>query len=322
LSLPYYRDRRLHTWLRRLRAETRIARVLVYSSAMAQYVEGADWDGARRVIDFVDVDSDKWRQYASQMKAPMRWVYARESQRLEVFDRRIARSFDASLFVSAAEAGWFRALIDKGSEKVVHVNNGVDTKYFDPALDYSSPFADGAPSAVFTGAMDYWANADAVSWFCAQVWPLVLKVVPKAVFYIVGSRPGDKVQSLASQGVVVTGRVPDVRPYLRFAEAVVAPMRIARGIQNKVLEGMAMARPVVVSSRGLEGISAEEGKEILVADDAESFAEHVIGLLRRPHPRLGAAARDLVRRDYAWEASARRLLRVVEGTAEDQVRAP
>jgi sugar transferase (PEP-CTERM/EpsH1 system associated) len=313
LSLTYYRDRRLARWLRELRSRRDIGRVVVYSSAMAQYAATPDWARVRRVIDFVDVDSDKWRQYARSRSGPMRWVYAREAARLEAFDLAMARIFDVSLFVSPAEAQWFRGRLGAGGERVTYVNNGVDAAYFDPALAGASPYPPGVRAVVFTGAMDYWANAEAVTWFCREVWPGVLAKEPRALFYIVGSRPGEAVQALASEAVVVTGRVPDVRPYLGHADAVVAPMRIARGIQNKVLEGMAMGRPVVVSSKGIEGITARHGQEVLVADEVEDVKRCLCDLLRQGAPGIGLAARETVRRDYAWEGNARRLLDLVEG---------
>jgi sugar transferase (PEP-CTERM/EpsH1 system associated) len=244
----------------------------------------------------------------------MRWIYAREARRLEVLESDLSRLLDVSLFVSPIEAAWFRARFDGVAEKVTHVDNGVDCDYFDPGIVVESPFDGPAPAVVFTGAMDYWANIDAVSWFCREVWPRVLSQLPQAVFYIVGSRPREAVRKLASRNVVVTGRVPDVRPYLRHAAAVVAPMRIARGVQNKVLEAMAMARPVVVTSRGLEGIEAEDGVEVLVADAPEVSAGHLVDLMKGGvRPGMGVAARDLVLRRHAWKTSEQRLLSLVAG---------
>lgn len=313
LSLPYYRDARVTRWLRALDARFDISYVFVYSSAMAQYALAQAFSGARRVIDFVDVDSDKWRQYAQGMSGPMGWVYAREADRLESFDLDVAHRFDASLFVSPAEADWFRDRLGSGGERVTYVNNGVDASYFDPGLECQTPYPAASPAVVFTGAMDYWANADAVTWFCREVWPLIRADLPRAVFYIVGSRPTPSVQALASDDVVVTGRVPDVRPFLSHAAAVVAPMRIARGIQNKVLEGMAMARPVIVSTKGVEGIPAQDRRDLLIAEGPEDFAGQVLKVLRTGAPGLGAAAREFVRRDYAWEDNGKRLLELVAG---------
>jgi sugar transferase (PEP-CTERM/EpsH1 system associated) len=313
LSLPYYRDRRLTRWLGWTWRSQKVGHVVVYSSAMAQYVAGPPFDRVRRVIDFVDADSDKWRQYAKSRRVPMRWVYGREATRLESFDLAIARAFDVGLFVSAAEAAWFRDRLGARGAHVTYVNNGVDSAYFDPQLAGASPFAEAERAVVFTGAMDYWANADAVTWFVREVWPSIRRGEPKAAFYIVGSRPTPEVKALEADGIHVTGTVPDVRPYLGAADAVVAPMRIARGIQNKVLEAMAMARPVIVTTKGLEGISARDGRDLLVADDAEDFAMRVLEVLADAHTGLGDASRRLVRRDYSWEESCRRFLCLVKG---------
>jgi sugar transferase (PEP-CTERM/EpsH1 system associated) len=316
LSLPYYRDDRLTRWLTQLTRSCEIRHVFVYSSVMAQYAAGAGFAGMRRVIDFVDVDSDKWRQYAEHMRAPMSWVYGREARRLEGFELDVARGFDFSIFVSPAEARWFRDRLNGGS-RVTYVNNGVDSTYFDPELVFPSPYSAGVKAVVFTGAMDYWANADAVSWFKAAIWPRVRSAEPKAVFYIVGAHPAPAVQALACEDVVVTGRVPDVRPYLRHGTAVIVPMRIARGIQNKVLEGMAMARPVVVTSKGLEGISAKDRQEVLVADEPAIFARRVIDILMSGADELGIAARAMVRRAYSWTVSDSRLADLVEGSENE-----
>jgi len=310
LTLPYYRDRRLRRALKRLRESTPITHVFVYSSAMAQYALDPAFDGARRVIDFVDVDSDKWRQYAERMQGIWRWVYSREARKLAIHDFAAARAFDAALFVSAAEAEAFRDQSGISGDGITHVSNGVDTVYFDPALEVQSPYERGVRAVVFTGAMDYWANIDAVTWFVREAWPRIRAEAPQAVLYIVGSRPTPEVTALASPDVRVTGRVADVRPYLQHAVAVVAPMRVARGIQNKVLEGMAMAKPVVVTPKGLEGIEADTGAEVLVADNARDFADAV---LRAPTCReLGSAARLRVQRGYSWPANCDRLVDLVK----------
>ena len=153
------------------------------------------------------------------------------------------------------------------------VSNGVDYRYFDPALDYPPVYDTTRPNYVFTGTMDYPPNVDAVRWFAAEILPLIRRTLPAARFHIVGSNPNPEVLKLARiDGVFVTGRVPDVRPYIAHATASVAPMRIARGIQNKVLEAMAMARPVVLTSGALEGIEADPVTETILADTAEAFA--------------------------------------------------
>jgi sugar transferase (PEP-CTERM/EpsH1 system associated) len=300
LSLAYYRDGGMKNWVARTMREHGIARIMMFSSVMAQYAE--DYPAARRVIDFCDVDSDKWRQYAEKKKFPMSWVYRHEAKSLLGYERRVADAFDASLFVSEPEAELFSGLAPESRAKIGFFNNGVDTDYFSPERSYDNPYGADEQALVFTGAMDYWPNIDAVKWFAAEVLPRVRAAVPQARFYIVGSRPAPEVQALAGDAIVVTGTVPDVRPYVAHADVAVAPLRIARGVQNKVLEAMAMARPVVASPQAFEGIDASDGRELLVADAPEAYADSVIGLLRSPHPAMGRAARASVERRYSWPA--------------------
>jgi sugar transferase (PEP-CTERM/EpsH1 system associated) len=305
LSLEYYRDAGLARWVQGTMAAQKIERVLVFSSAMAQYAD--PYRDARRVVDFCDVDSDKWRQYADKKSFPMSWLYRYEANQLLRYERQVARDYDASLFVSAPEADLFRTLAPESTAKIGHFNNGVDTDYFSPEQAHASPYAAGERALVFTGAMDYWPNVDAVQWFAAEVFPALRKRFPDLRFYIVGSRPAPAVEALAQQaGVVVTGTVPDVRPYIAHAAIAVAPLRIARGIQNKVLEAMAMARAVVVSPQALEGIEAEPGSELLLAEDAAAFIDAVATLLEgqdSARQAIGQAARAKVQRRYSWSSN-------------------
>jgi sugar transferase (PEP-CTERM/EpsH1 system associated) len=305
LSLEYYRDASLARWVDATVAKHKIERVLVFSSSMAQYADR--YRSARRVVDFVDVDSDKWRQYAEQKSWPMSWLYRYEARQLLAYERRVARDYDASLFVSAPEADLFRQLAPESTAKIGHFSNGVDTDYFSPEQPHANPYAPGERALVFTGAMDYWPNVDAVQWFAADVFPALRERFDDVKFYIVGSRPAPAVQELAKvPGVVVTGTVPDVRPYIAHAAVSVAPLRIARGIQNKVLEAMAMATPVVVSPQALEGIDAVPGSELVLAGDAGAFVDAVSTLLAGQDSAaaaLGAAARAKVQRHYSWSSN-------------------
>jgi sugar transferase (PEP-CTERM/EpsH1 system associated) len=225
----------------------------------------------------------------------------------------VAAAVDAGVFVSAGEADLFRRLAPEAAERVWGIHNGVDTVYFDPAGDYPVPYANGEKPVVFTGAMDYWANVDAVTWFAREVFPEVRRREPAARFYIVGARPTSAVLQLARlPGVAVTGAVHDIRPYLAHARVAVAPLRIARGVQNKVLEAMAMAKPVVVTPQALDGIVCEAGKEVVMAADAEEFAEQVCGLLRSAAPNLAEAARRRAVRDYSWEGNLRQFRNLLE----------
>lgn len=300
LTLDYYRDAGLQTWVKRVLHELPVKRILVFSSAVAQYVSQAGH--VRRIIDFVDIDSDKWLQYARKRTWPMSWLYRREGRLLLRYERQVAQNFDASLFVSRAEADLFKQLAPESASKTGFFNNGVDTDYFSPARSYPNPYPADALPLVFTGAMDYWPNVDAVQWFAREILPSVLTQNPGARFYIVGSRPTAAVRALAElPGVTVTGTVSDIRPYLAHARLAVAPLRIARGIQNKVLEAMAMAKPVIASAQALEGITANTGEEVLLALDGSEFIATISALLQRPLDAIGKAARARVLADYTWE---------------------
>jgi polysaccharide biosynthesis protein PslH len=315
LTLPYYRGSTLPDWIRDVMREHAIRRVLVYSSAMAQFVLGPEFDRMRRVIDFVDMDSDKWRQYSLSQRFPLSWIYRRESRRLLAFEREVATRFDANVFVSQQEAALFAQASGVNPASIKVLRNGVDTAYFSVAPERPSPFVTSGPHLVFTGAMDYWANIEGVEWFVASILPMIQRAIPEVEFHIVGMNPAPRVQSLArTAGVRVTGSVPDIRPYLQHASVVVVPLRIARGIQNKVLEAMSMARPVVATSQALEGIPAADGQNVRQADEVNAFARGVIELLTGEEgARLGRSARALIERDFVWEAGLRQLDEVLNG---------
>ncbi|MEO6423352.1 MAG: TIGR03087 family PEP-CTERM/XrtA system glycosyltransferase [Candidatus Nitrotoga sp.] len=303
LTVDYYRDNGLQEWVSTVIKAQKIKRVLIFSSAMAQYVAGGQQ--ARCIIDFVDIDSDKWHQYAKRKPWPMSWLYQRESHLLLRYERHVACTYDASLFVSEAEASFFKKLAPESAAKIGFFNNGVDSDYFSPNRDYPDPYQENIAAIVFTGAMDYWPNVDAVRWFAQEIFPTVLTNHPHARFYIVGSRPTTAVQELAElPGVVVTGSVADVRPYLAHAQLAVAPLRIARGLQNKVLEAMSMAKIVIASPQAAEGILATSGEELHIASTSQEFSRSIILMLAsKAEGRSGQTARARILADYEWEHS-------------------
>ena len=311
ISVQHYRRAGFADWVAETLRTRPIDAVFAFSGAMAQFALDPPRPVAARVIDFVDVDSDKWRQYAGRKAPPMRWVYAREAATLLSFERRVAAAFDAAAFVSENEASLFRTLAPASAERTHAVPNGVDTGFFDPARSYDNPYDADALALAFTGAMDYWANVDAVDWFARQVLPAIRERQPQVSFWIVGANPTPEVRALADlPGVSVTGRVTDVRPYVAHATAVVAPLRVARGVQNKVLEAMAMAKPVVTTSMAAAGAEATvPDEDLLVADTPETTAAAVLGLLDDPARRaaMGACARRRIRENYGWSASFARL---------------
>ncbi len=269
--------------------------VWVFSCNMAQYVLH---HAVPRVVQFADLDSLKWIQYADSARGLMRWVYRREHRTLLEHERMVARGAVRSVVCTENERRDFREQIPGAPVDILA--NGVDLNYFRPTGCEKVP-----GQLVFTGVMDYLPNVDAVTWFAREVLPLVRQQVPDASFVICGSRPAPEVQALAAlPGVTVTGRVPDVRPHVESSQVFVGPLRIARGVQNKVLEALALRVPCVTTSRVLAGTAMPEGQGILAADDVAGFAAQVLRLLNDDHLREEQArlGRDAVESQYDWNA--------------------
>lgn len=296
VSLTLFDSAALRGFVERLLASGRIGTVFAFSGQMAQFVP--EHPGARFVMDFGDVDSAKFEAYGAEGGA-MAPIHRREGRRLAAFERSVAARADVSLFVSDAEADLFRRRSGLAGADVRALQNGVDLEYYDPCACFPG-IEERGPLIVFTGQMDYAPNIDAARWFAGEVMPML----PKARFAIVGRKPPESVRRLAGPRTLVTGAVPDVRSWLAAADVVAAPLRIARGIQNKVLEAMAMARPVVASPAAFEGIEAEPGRHLVVAGEAEAQAEAIAGLLddAKRAEAIGRAARRRMEQVYRWEA--------------------
>ena len=302
LTLPYFRNAGLQAWVSRTLREQHIDAAVIFSSAMAQYVRGVPQ--LRTLVDFVDVDSAKWTQYAANHRWPMSWLYRREGERLLSFERSVADRAAYSFFVTEKEAELFCTSAPEYRGRVEAMCNGVDAEYFSPEQARISPYGQGELPLVFTGAMDYWPNIDAVSWFSGEIFPLLQQRWPGLRFYIVGRSPTPKVRALASEHVIVTGTVNDVRPYLQHAAVVVAPLRLARGIQNKVLEAMAMGVPVVASHECAGAVDAVPERDFLTSGSVEDYQRQVDSLLQSPErsATMGRAARERVLARYSWGA--------------------
>jgi sugar transferase (PEP-CTERM/EpsH1 system associated) len=310
LSLPYYSSSSLQAWVDSIIEKYSIRKVLVFSSVMGQFIRPSL--AINMVVDFVDVDSDKWRQYANKKTGLAKWVYQREAEYLLRYDQALAVRARISLFVSKEEADLFKQLVPIAKHSVTHVNNGVDVVYFSPEWPLPSPYGDVAlPTLVFTGAMDYWANVEAVVWFAEDVLPLVLSQHPGAKFYIVGSKPTARVLALASHNIIVTGTVADVRPYIRHADLVVVPLRIARGIQNKVLEAMAMAKVVVATTAAIEGIGYDNDLAVWVHDEAMAMADCINTLLMQGQV-TARNNRIFVEQKFSWQQALQQLLALLQ----------
>lgn len=304
ITLPYYADVQLQRWVDRTLAQYKIDKVFVFSSSMAQFVDDPKYVNLFRVIDFVDVDSDKWRQYADNHRGLMRWVYQREAKMLAQYEQQYCSRFDHSLFVSPDEASLFTKQVPAElAPKIKPLLNGVDTHFFDPNLaDEPTGYDLSKPYIVFTGAMDYWANVDAVVWFSQNVWPQIRAIDPALQFFIVGGNPSHEVKQISQQpGIIVTGRVEDVRPFIHRSKFVVAPVRIARGIQNKVLEAMALNKMVVATAMAMEGINAPTSEYLCQTDDAAQFTDYCLQML---HQDASACHnRQWILDNFTWSAT-------------------
>ena len=279
-------------------ARERFDCIIVSSSSMAQYAYQVP--DIPKILDFIDVDSEKWRLYAQHHSFLRSFVYRLEAQRLARYEETIARVFDHSIFSSEAESRLFQARAS--GRPVSAISNGVDLDHFAPSPIDS--LAASRPTVVFTGVMDYFPNVDAVAYFCRDIFPVVRRTVPDARFYIVGRNPTRQVRDLGKQtNVMVTGAVPDVRLYLAQARVAVAPVRLACGVQNKILEAMAMGVPVVGTAETFKGIAASEQDGVRIAGDSLSFARQVTTLLRDAafSREAGLQARRYVERHHRWE---------------------
>jgi sugar transferase (PEP-CTERM/EpsH1 system associated) len=293
VSLTLFDSADLRAFAERMLARPQVETVFAFSGQMAQFVPA---DVRQRfVMDFVDMDSAKFAEYG-QAGGAMAAIHRREGRKLFAFERATAARADTSLFVSEAEAALFRRTAGLANADIRALHNGVDLDFYGNAVAKAEA---PHPLIVFTGQMDYPPNADAVGWFAANVLPLV----PGATFAIVGRNPTDAVQALARDRVLVTGAVPDIRAWLAAADIVAAPLRIARGVQNKVLEAMAMAKPVVASRAAFEGIEAVPGRDLVVADRPEDQAAAIRDFLANPAraASFGAAARALMEAAYRWD---------------------
>ena len=294
-----------------------ISHIFAFSCQMAQYVP-ASFAGTF-VMDFVDVDSAKFSAYARDDRAwsPMRYVHSYEGWRLAAWESAVAQRADLALFVSEAEAATFRQRSGMDDMRVRALENGIDLDHFRPGC-VDVPADGEAPLIVFTGQMDYRPNIEAVTAFVRDTLPLVLASHPAARFAIVGRAPTSEVLALGRHPrVIVTGEVPDTRPWLAAADVVVAPLTVARGVQNKLLEAMAMGRPVVSSPAAAEGIDAQAGRELLVAVSPREAADCIVSLVDNPaiaHG-IGQAARARMEMRYGWEATLAPLRAIISGEA-------
>lgn len=306
LSLSHFHSARMQQSLEQHLQTEPVDAILCTSSAMAGYVFNSDYIASQRgtgrvrlLIDFMDLDSDKWRQYQSQSVPPMSWVYGREERLLRRIEQRCYQVFERCFFISENEVALFSKHLSE-NDKLQVLGNGIDTTLFHPSAREEKT---ESPVFLFTGVMNYRPNEDAVLWFVSEVWDEIRARWPGAEFVIAGMDPSPAVRQLARhEGITVTGYVDDILPYYHRATVFVAPFRMARGVQNKILQALACGLPVVTTSQGLEGINASRGEDVLIAETGSDFLGAIERLLcdSEYYHQLANAGPALIRRYYSW----------------------
>jgi polysaccharide biosynthesis protein PslH len=289
----------LSTWSR----ETRFRAAVVSSSGVAPYLRRNGLEQVPAYVDLVDVDSQKWFDFAEASAVPKKWVYRLEGQRVRKLEKEVVQWAKLTTLVSPHEAEILDGYTHAGAATVAQ--NGVDQEFFQPQPSVVQQ------ACAFVGAMDYLPNVDAACWFVAEVWPKVRKLHPEAQFWIIGRKPTNEVLKLGQQsGVIVVGQVPDVRPKVAEAAVVVVPMRLSRGLQNKVLEALAMGKAVIAAPPALAALKTEAGTHLLKAQSVEEWVEQIDALLKDPERRqqLGEGGLNYVRTHHHWDRCLRPLL--------------
>ena len=305
-SMGYFYSSELASEVRRLLASQSWDLIFVHCSSVAPYVEHVT--EVPKILDFGDMDSQKWLEYANYKPFPLSFGYWLEGQKMQAAEKRLARRFDICTATTRAE---WRTLNEYGTGAVTDwFPNGVDADFFSPG---SEPY--DFETISFIGRMDYYPNQECMARFCRDVWPRLLAKRPALKLLIVGADPSPAMRALGDlPGVTVTGSVPDVRPYIRSSALMVAPLAIARGTQNKILEAMAMGVPVVTSAAAAGGVDAEAEHHFLVADSAQEIVHAVLRVVESPSERgrLGGAGRARMLSHHAWPRSMQRLDVIIE----------
>ncbi len=307
---------RLNSYL----ASNQVDALYCTSSAMAEYafIAVKQHPGIRVIVDFMDLDSDKWQRFSAVSSFPMSQVYRYEAKALGKYERTIQAEVEACLFVSQAEVDLFRQKNKSAAPNLKVIGNGVELSDYYPGdkSAYQAPL-----TLLFTGVMDYLPNEDAVCWFVDNVWPSVVENFSDAKLIVAGMKPGQRVLDLQKQGnIEVTGFVEQMLPYYHDADVFVAPFQIARGVQNKILQAFACGLPVVTTPIGAEGIDGYDGEHFLVAQSPAHFAEQIERLVQQPqlYKSVSASARQLIFDDFLWEAKNRPLIDLIFQTIPDK----
>ena len=308
-SMGYFHSTELKRKIDHLLATQRFDLIFVHCSSVAQYVEHVK--GIPKILDFGDMDSQKWLEYANYKPFPLSLGYTLEGRKMLWAEKRLARKFD--LCTATTRAEW-ETLESYGTGVATDwFPNGVDAQYFSP--DERSNGDYDTDTISFIGRMDYYPNQECMLRFCRDVWPLLRAERASTKLVIVGADPSPAIWALGElPGVTVTGSVPDVRPFVRNSALMVAPLAIARGTQNKILEAMAMGVPVVTSRAAAGGVDAEPGEHLIVAEVPHELSTAVLRVLGNSaeRARLATSGRERMLSHHAWRHSMQRLDAIIE----------
>ncbi len=286
--------------------------VVAFSSTMARHALAVP--AARRVLDLCDADSEKWFEYARMSRPPTSWLYETEGRRLQRSEQRLLDAFDATIVITERErAALCRRDPRNDRPSLLTITNGVRLLDDNDRRPWECGLVVG-----FIGSMNYPPNADGACWFAETVWPTIAHCMPQARLLIVGRNPTRRVQSLARlPGVVVTGEVADAQQFLLQCRVIVAPLRMSRGLPNKILEAMAGGRPVVATPTAVEALPVRCPTNILIADEPRGMARCVLGLLDSDAlcRRIGEAGYRFAAINYCWPDVLQRYERAVLGEA-------
>ncbi len=319
ISIPYFYSQKLQKVIDNRLSTVDFDVIFAFSSPMAEYVFNSKVKISKKtklIMDFVDVDSDKWRMYSEHTAFPKSLVYKNEWKGLMSYEKKIGKKFDMNIFVTDTEVELFKSFAT--DVKAVSVPNGVDYSFFN-AVRSEAGSKKAHYNILFTGAMDYFPNEDGVLYFYRKIWPLIKMKTPQSKFYIVGSNPSKKVKRISGsdKDVIVTGQVSDIRKYMYKADVFVAPLRMARGVQNKVLEALASGLPVVATPQAVNGLSCNGNGYLFIEDSDSAFAERTIQFAST---RLGDEAlqkRELFLKErHNWELNMALLEKVIVGNTE------
>lgn len=292
------------------------------SSSMAEYIfrgESAIRNASssrRDLIDFMDLDSDKWRQYQEISGFPMSLIYRYEETMLARYEAKIQQRFDECIFISSNETTLFAEQLDAPADNLKVIGNGVDLQAFcPPAL----PRQADRKTLMFSGVMDYLPNENAMVWFVEQVWSKLTLAYPDVRLVIAGMNPSQAILTMAKDDrITVTGYVDDMLAYYHDASVFIAPFQIARGVQNKILQSFACGLPVVTTPIGAEGIDCQNGEHCLISEDPDQFIEQIGKLFDDPtlYNAISKNALELVNAQFTWDASNRQLFKLFQSSGD------